>query len=58
MTKIGEHCYIIGTTAKSTLTDEQKNATETNQEYNSVFFSVIQRRHCILFYWVCERARI
>ena len=38
MSKIGKHCYIIGTIVKSTLTDEQKDATETNQEYNSVFF--------------------
>ena len=38
MSILGDHCYIVGSTAKTTLTNEQKDATETNQESNVVFF--------------------
>jgi len=34
----GDHCYIIGSLAKAILNNEEKDATETNQEFNVVFF--------------------
>jgi len=37
MSAIGNHCYIIGSSAKVILNSEEKDATKTNQESNAVF---------------------
>ena len=49
MYELGDHCYIIGSSAKTILTDEQRDATKANQE-ESIVFSAIQRRAYILLY--------
>ena len=38
MSQLGDHCYIVGSTAKTILTEKQKYAIDTNQEYNIVFY--------------------
>ena len=44
MSDLGDHCYINGSIARATLTNEEKDATETNQESNQesndVFFQL------------------
>ena len=38
MSALGDHSFIIGFSAKVILSNEEKDATETNQESNVAFF--------------------
>ena len=56
MSALGDHSFIIGFSAKVIFSNEEKDATETNQESNVAFFVCTkQGLHIILK--ICRRSR-